>query len=99
MSIDYLRRSDIQVCEYYTLLLFATVGMTLLASASDLITIFIAIEIMSLSVYVLVGIRRNEPFAIEAALKYFVLGSFASGILLYGIALVYGASRSLNLVQ
>ena len=99
MSMDYLRRSDIQVCEYYTLLLFATVGMTLLASASDLITIFIAIEIMSLSVYVLVGIRRNEPFAIEAALKYFILGSFASGILVYGIALVYGASRSLNLTQ
>ena len=99
MSMDYLRRNDIQVCEYYTLLLFATVGMTLLASASDLITIFIAIEIMSLSVYVLVGIRRNEPFAIEAALKYFILGSFASGILVYGIALVYGASRSLNLAQ
>jgi NADH-quinone oxidoreductase subunit N len=99
MSMDYLRRDDIQVCEYYTLLLFATVGMTLLASASDLITIFIAIEIMSLSVYVLVGIRRNEPFAIEAALKYFILGSFASGILVYGIALVYGASRSLNLAQ
>jgi NADH-quinone oxidoreductase subunit N len=99
MSMDYLRRNDIQVCEYYTLLLFATVGMTLLASASDLITIFIAIEIMSLSVYVLVGIRRNEPFATEAALKYFILGSFASGILVYGIALVYGASRSLNLAQ
>jgi NADH-quinone oxidoreductase subunit N len=99
MSMDYLRRNDIQICEYYTLLLFATVGMTLLASASDLITIFISIEIMSLSVYVLVGIRRNEPFAIEAALKYFILGSFASGILVYGIALVYGASKSIHLVQ
>ena len=99
MSIDYLRRNDIQICEYYTLLLFATVGMTLLASAGDLITIFISIEIMSLSVYVLVGIRRNEPFAIEAALKYFILGSFASGILVYGIALVYGASKSINLTQ
>jgi NADH-quinone oxidoreductase subunit N len=99
MSIDYLRRDDIQVSEYYTLLLFATVGMTLLASAGDLITIFIAIELMSLSVYVLVGMRRNEPFATEAALKYFILGSFASAILVYGIALVYGASKSINLTQ
>ncbi len=99
MSMDYLRRDDIQICEYYALLLFATVGMTLLASAADLITIFIAIEIMSMSIYVLVGMRRNEPFAIEAALKYFILGSFASGILVYGIALVYGASKSINLMQ
>jgi NADH-quinone oxidoreductase subunit N len=99
LSMDYLRRSDIQVYEYYTLLLFATVGMLLLVSSADLISILISIEIMSLSVYVLVGIRRDEPFAAEAALKYFILGSFASGILVYGIAMVYGAAESINLNQ
>lgn len=99
LSMDYLRRSDIQAYEYYTLLLFATVGMMLLSSAADLISILISIEIMSLSVYVLVGIRRDEPYATEAALKYFILGSFASAILVYGIALVYGTAESLNLEQ
>jgi NADH-quinone oxidoreductase subunit N len=99
ISMDYLRRSDIPVYEYYALLLFATVGMMLLVSSADLISILISIEIMSLSVYVLVGIRGDEPFAAEAALKYFVLGSFASGILVYGIAMVYGATESINLNQ
>jgi NADH-quinone oxidoreductase subunit N len=99
LSMDYLRRSDIQVYEYYSLLLFATVGMMLLVSSADLISILISIELMSLSIYVLVGIRRDDPFAVEAALKYFILGSFASGILVYGIALVYGAAESINLNQ
>jgi NADH-quinone oxidoreductase subunit N len=99
LSMDYLRRSDIEIYEYYALLLFATVGMMLLVSSADLISILISIEIMSLSVYVLVGIRRDEPFATEAALKYFILGSFASGILVYGIAMVYGATESINLNQ
>jgi NADH-quinone oxidoreductase subunit N len=99
LSMNYLRRSEIQVYEYYSLLLFATVGMMLLVSSADLISILIAIEIMSLSVYVLVGIRPDEPFATEASLKYFILGSFASGIFVYGIAMVYGAAGSINLNQ
>lgn len=98
-SMDYLRRGDIQSPEYYTLLLFAASGMTLLSSAGDLISILISIEIMSLSIYILVGIRRKGQFATEAALKYFILGSFSTAIMVYGIALVFGATESFNLAR
>jgi NADH-quinone oxidoreductase subunit N len=99
VSIDYLKQRNVEVYEYYTLLIFATSGMMLLVSASDLISMLISIEIMSLAIYVLVGIRRDEPFSTEAAFKYFVLGSFASGIIVYGIALVYGATQSFNMAE
>lgn len=94
LSYDYLKTGDIKIPEYFSLMLFAASGMTLLVSSADLISILISIEIMSLSMYILVGIRDNEPFAAEATLKYFILGSFSSAIMFYGITLVYGASES-----
>lgn len=96
-SMDYLRRRDIQEAEYFALLVFAAIGMSLLASSSDLIAVLVCIEIMSLAVYVLVGIRPGDGLATEAALKYFTLGAFASGILVFGIALVFGSAGSIHL--
>jgi NADH-quinone oxidoreductase subunit N len=97
LAIGYLSRERILVPEFYPLLLFATVGMLLMGGAADLIVVFLGLELMSLSVYVLAGIRRRSATSAEAALKYFLLGAFASGFLLYGIALVYGATGSTNL--
>lgn len=85
--------------EYYPLLLFAATGMTLLASANDLIMVFIGIEVLSLSLYVLSGFARRDLRSQESALKYFLLGAFSSALLLYGIALVYGVTGSTNLVE
>src|SRR3989441_12375536 len=83
--------------EYYVLVLFATLGMMLMAGGEDLIVVFLGLELMSVCVYVLAGINRHSAPAAEAALKYFLLGAFASGFLLYGIALVYGATATTNL--
>jgi NADH-quinone oxidoreductase subunit N len=83
--------------EYYTLLLFSLAGMMLMATASDLLVIFLALEVLSLSVYVLTGIRRDSPVATEAAFKYFLLGAFASAFFLYGIAFTYGVTGSTRL--
>jgi NADH-quinone oxidoreductase subunit N len=83
--------------EYYSLLFFATFGGLLINHGQDLILIFIGIEIASLSTVILTGFRRNDPKSYEAALKYFILGSFASAFLLYGIALIYGATGSTSL--
>lgn len=91
-SLKYLDKEKLQFPEFTILLLFSTFGMMLMASALDLITIFIALEIMSLSVYVLVGFRRNDRRSNEAAMKYFILGAAASAILLYGSALLYGST-------
>lgn len=99
LSMEYWRAREVARHEFYALLLFATAGMMLLPSAADMISLLMAIEIMSLSVYVLTAIRRDRPTAIEASLKYFVLGAFATGILVYGIALVYGATGSLSLID
>ena len=96
-SFRYLDREKLQHPEYYVLLLFSALGMMLMASALDLIVIFIALEIMSLSVYVLVGFRRADRRSNEAALKYFILGSAASAVLLYGSALLYGSTGTLNI--
>lgn len=90
-SLRYLDRQNLQLPEYYILLLFATLGMMLLASSTELITLFVSLEIMSLAVYVLVGFRRADRKSNEASVKYFVLGAAASAILLYGAALVYGS--------
>jgi NADH-quinone oxidoreductase subunit N len=95
-SFRYLDREGLQYPEYYVLILLSTVGMMLMASATDLIVIFIALELMSLAVYVLVGFRRADRRSNEAAMKYFILGSAASALLLYGVALVYGATGSTN---
>src|SRR5919199_368903 len=78
--------------EFHTLLLFATVGMMLMASGNDLVMIFLGLEILSISTYVMAGFRKNDLRSNESSLKYFILGSFSSAFLLYGIALVYGAT-------
>jgi NADH-quinone oxidoreductase subunit N len=78
--------------EFHTLLLFATVGMMLMASGNDLVIIFLGLEILSIATYVMAGFRRNDLRSNESSLKYFILGSFSSAFLLYGIALVYGAT-------
>lgn len=96
-SGSYLYRERLPAGEYYALLLFATAGMGLMASANDLILSFIGLEISSLSSYVLVGFRRRVSTSSESALKYFLLGSFATAFLLYGIALLFGATGTTRL--
>ena len=83
--------------EYYTLVLFSIAGMIMMATANDLLVIFIALEILSLAVYVLTGIRRDDPRSTEAAFKYFLLGAFSSAFFLYGIAFTYGLTGSTRL--
>ncbi|HET8576096.1 MAG TPA: NADH-quinone oxidoreductase subunit N [Methylomirabilota bacterium] len=97
LSMDYIRREGMESGEFYILILLAAVGMMLMASAGDLIIIFLALETMSLSLYVLAGFFRTRLEAGEASMKYFLLGAFASGFFLYGIALVFGATGSTNL--
>ena len=97
MSLRYLESAGIKHGEYYSLVMFATVGMVVMAAATNLIFIFLGLETMSLALYVLAGIWRQHLTSQEAALKYFLLGAFASGFLLYGIALIYGATGSLQL--
>ena len=97
MSGSYLDLTKIRQGEYYALLLFAAVGMVLMAAATDLITMFLGLETMSIAVYVLAGIWHQRLASNEAALKYFLLGAFASGFLLYGMALIYGVTGSLQL--
>ena len=97
LSWDYIKRTRINQAEYYALLLSATLGMVIMAASNDLITIFLGLELMSLALYVLVGFRRGQLESNEAALKYFLLGAFASGFLLYGIALLYGATGTTGL--
>lgn len=96
-SLRYLDYEQLQHPEYYILLLFSTLGMMLMASSLNLIVTFIALELMSLSIYVLVGFRRTDRKSNEAAMKYFILGSVASAVLLYGSALLYGATGSLGI--
>jgi NADH-quinone oxidoreductase subunit N len=97
ISMGYLDRHDMNRGEFHVLVMFATVGMMLLASARDLILLFLALELMSVAIYVLVGFNRRDPRSAEASLKYFLLGAFASGFLLYGIALVFGSAGTTNL--
>jgi NADH-quinone oxidoreductase subunit N len=93
----YLEREGLLAAEFYALILFATLGMMLMAGAADLMVLFLGLELMSVAVYVLAAFDRQSPRAAEAGLKYFLLGAFASGFLLYGIALVYGATGTTNL--
>ncbi|TMK82785.1 MAG: NADH-quinone oxidoreductase subunit NuoN [Actinobacteria bacterium] len=97
MSYHYLSARHIHRFEYYPLVLLATAGMVLLASANDLILVFIALEVLSLALYVLVGLARRDSGAQEASLKYFLLGAFSSAILLYGVALAFGATGTTNI--
>jgi NADH-quinone oxidoreductase subunit N len=96
-AIDYVRQTAIAEGEFYALVLFATVGMMLMAAANDLLVFFLALETMSVAVYVLTGVWRSRAASSEAAMKYFVMGAFATGFLLYGIALIYGATGSTHL--
>ncbi len=97
LSIDYVRRSGPEAGEYYALVLFSTSGMMLLAAAGDLVVVFLAVELMSLSLYVLAGFFKRELASSEASMKYFILGAFAASFLLYGIALIYGATGTTDL--
>jgi NADH-quinone oxidoreductase subunit N len=97
LARDYLSRQALEEAEFYALVLFAVAGMMLMASAADLILIFIALETFSLALYVLVGFRRSSVSSQEAAMKYFLLGSFSSAFFLLGIALTFGAVGSTNL--
>jgi NADH-quinone oxidoreductase subunit N len=97
LSLGYLEREQLLAPEYYPLVLLATAGMMFLGGAEDLIVLFLGLEVMSIAVYVLAGYNRSSAFSAEAALKYFLIGAFASGFLLYGIALVYGATGATNL--
>ncbi|HLJ73137.1 MAG TPA: NADH-quinone oxidoreductase subunit N [Thermoanaerobaculia bacterium] len=98
LSDDFLRESRYSVWEYYSLLAFALTGMMFMASGVHLATIYIGLELMSLSSYILAGYFKNERKSTEAAMKYFVLGAVSSAILLYGISLIYGVTGSLNLL-
>ncbi len=97
VSLDYAKREEIDFGEYYVLVLFATVGMMLMASGVNLLIIFLGLEVMSISIYVLAGIMRDDTRSVEAAFKYFLLGAFASAFLLYGIALIYASTGALDL--
>jgi NADH-quinone oxidoreductase subunit N len=96
-SNSYLEREKLPFAEFYALVLFATAGMGVLASARELLTAFIGLELSSISSYILAGFRRDSTKSSEASLKYFLLGSFATAFFLYGIALVYGATGTTNL--
>ena len=96
-SSPVIKRDALPKGDYYALILFSLVGMIMMASANDLLVIFIALEILSIAVYVLTGIRRDDPRATEAAFKYFLLGAFSSAFFLYGIAFTYGVSGSTRL--
>jgi NADH-quinone oxidoreductase subunit N len=96
-SYEYMSVQRIRAGEYYALILFGTVGMALMSSAIELVLIFIALEISSISSYVLAGFRRHEASSAESSLKYFLLGSFATAFFLYGVALMFGATGSTNI--
>jgi NADH-quinone oxidoreductase subunit N len=98
-SYEYMAVQRIRAGEYYALLLFGAVGMALMTSAVELVLIFIALEISSISSYVLTGFRRHEAASAEGSLKYFLLGSFATAFFLYGVAMMFGATGSTNIDQ
>ncbi|MBI3327192.1 MAG: NADH-quinone oxidoreductase subunit N, partial [Nitrospinae bacterium] len=97
ISPRYLLVEDIPAGEYYALVLFSTIGMMIMAAGVDLLAIYIGLELMSLSIYALAGFIKRDPKSIEAALKYFLMGSFSSGVLLYGLALLYGLTGGTQL--
>ncbi len=99
ISVKYIALEGMNWGEYYFLLLFAVSGMMVLASATDLVTIYLGMEFMALSVYILVGFLRHDVNSNEAALKYFLLGAFSSGIILYGMVLLYGVTGTTNLYK
>jgi NADH-quinone oxidoreductase subunit N len=97
LSYSYLKEERLYFGEYYGFVLLALAGMMVMVSSADLLTIYLGTELMSLSLYVMAGLKRAEPRSLEASAKYFVLGAFSSGILLYGISLLYGATGTTRL--
>lgn len=97
ISDQYMEREGCNYGELYPLILFTVVGMMLMASGTDMMTIFLGLEVMSVALYVLAGFNRNSIKSNEAGLKYFLLGSFSTGFLLYGMALIYGATGTTNI--
>ncbi|MFQ5588233.1 MAG: NADH-quinone oxidoreductase subunit N [Nitrospiria bacterium] len=97
MSIRYIKIERINLGEYYGLILFATVGMMLMPSSTDLLSFYLSLELMSMSLYVLTAFMRKDPKSIESGIKYFLTGVFSSGLILYGIAFLFGATGTTNL--
>ncbi len=98
-SMNYTVKKGLELGEYYALILFAAVGMMLMASSTNLIMIFIALEMMSVSIYCLAAFKRKDDKSVEGAIKYFILGAFSAAFLLFGMALVYGATGTFDLKQ
>ncbi|HWZ45712.1 MAG TPA: NADH-quinone oxidoreductase subunit N [Candidatus Saccharimonadales bacterium] len=98
-SLEYFDTQDMRGGEYYGLILFGTVGMVLMSCAIELVLIFIALEISSISTYILAGYRRRNASGVESAVKYFLLGSFATAFFLYGVAMIFGATGSTSVVS
>jgi NADH-quinone oxidoreductase subunit N len=96
ISTVWVQGEKLPAGEFHALLLFATVGMMFMASGGDLVIIFLGLEILSIATYVMAGFRRNDVRSNESSLKYFILGSFSSAFLLYGIALIYGATSNIG---
>ena len=99
ISTIWVERENVPVGEYHALLMFATFGMMLMAAGNDLVVIFLGLETLSIATYVMAGLRKGDLRSNESAMKYFILGSFASAFLLYGMALIYGATGSTNLTH
>src|SRR5229473_5036070 len=98
-SYEYMTVQRIRAGEYYGLILFGAVGMALMSSAVELVLIFIALEISSISSYILAGFRRRSAISSESSIKYFLLGSFATAFFLYGVALMFGATGSTSITR
>jgi NADH-quinone oxidoreductase subunit N len=99
LSMSYLKEEKIDLAEYYAFVLLALAGMMVMVSGADLLTIYLGIELMSITLYIMAGFKRFEARSIESSAKYFVLGAFSSGILLYGISLLFGVTGSTRLSE
>jgi NADH-quinone oxidoreductase subunit N len=99
VSTVWVERENVPAGEYHSLLLFATFGMMFMAAGNDLVIIFLGLETLSIASYVMVGLRKTDLKSNESSMKYFILGSLASAFLLYGMALVYGATASTNITE
>ncbi len=99
VSTVWVENENVPAGEYHALLMFATFGMMLMASGNDLVVLFLGLETLSIATYVMAGFRKSDLKSNESAMKYFILGSFASAFLLYGMALIYGATGSTNITE
>lgn len=97
LSVDYIRREEFHQSEYYTLMLLSSVGMLLLVSSANLIMVFLSLEALSIALYIMTGFATGRQRSQEAGMKYFLLGSFSAAILIYGVAMIYGATGTIDL--